>query len=181
MRLVGLVGAALAVVAPWLGWLLVVDGHVVPGWGLGVGLLVVALVLLWIPRPAVDKTPGARLAVRRRVRAVGTALAVISVGLAAGADALYEAKYQVLSPGASDGCRVVVRETSALKLGTGDAYVVRGLGLGQRTATWVADDGYRPVRAGTYDLALGPDGGTLTVRGTASDPVMPGTHPIDCG
>ena len=58
--------------------------------------------------------------------------------------------------------------------------MVRGLGVGQRTGSWTADDGYHPVSAGTYDLALGPDGGTLTVRGRPSDPVMPADHTIDC-
>ncbi|MFI2361282.1 hypothetical protein [Promicromonospora sp. NPDC019610] len=183
-RFVGLGGAALAAVAPWLGWVLVVRDQVVPGWGIGVVLLAVALVLLWYPRPvrvaAGDEAQETRRPVLRRSRAAATVLAVVSVGLAAGSDMFYEADYRLLPAEASDGCRVVTRETSYLMIGSGDVYVVRGLGVGERVGTWTADDGYRPVGAGTYDLALGPDGGTLTVRGTPSDPVMPAAHAIDC-
>ncbi len=181
----GLGGAALAVVLSWLEWVLVVEDRVVPGWALGAALLVVALVLLWLPRsagaPAADETSGARRAIPRRARAVTTGLAVVSLGLAAVGDLFGGAQYQVLPSGSADECRVVTRETSFLMAGSGDVYVVRNLGVGQRTGTWVTDDGYRPVRAGTYDLALGPHGGTLTVRGAASDPVTPSSHPIDCG
>lgn len=185
MRLVGLAGAVLAVVVPWLGWVLVVDELVAPGWVLGVGLLVIASVLLWLPRqarrPAADGVSRSRRVAPPWVRAVATGLAVASVGLAAAGDAFSDAEYRLLRSEASDGCEVVTREASFLTAGSGDVYVVRNLGVGQRTGTWITDDGHRPLRAGTYDLALGPDGGTLTVRGTASDPVMPSTHPIDCG
>ncbi|MFD7021818.1 hypothetical protein [Promicromonospora sukumoe] len=186
-RVAGLAGAALAVVAAvvsWAGWVLVVRDRVVPGWGLGAVLLAVALVLLWYPvaarGPVVVEAPRARRPVPRWVRTASTVLAVASVGLAAVGDALYEAEYRVLPSDASDGCRVVTRETSALMVGSGDVYVVRALGVGQRVATWTADDGYRAVRAGAYDLDLGQDGGTLTVRGTSNDPVMPSLHTIDC-
>ncbi|MFD7309389.1 hypothetical protein [Promicromonospora sp. NPDC059942] len=184
MRFAGLCGVALAAVAPWLGWVLVVRGHVVPGWGLGVVLAAVALVLLWYPRsarvPAVDEAQEARRAVLRRIRAASTVLAVVSIGLAATGDMFYEAQYRVLPHEASDGCRVVTRETSDLLSGGGDVYVVRGLGVGQRTGTWTADDGARPIRDGRYDLDLGQEGGSLTVIGTSYDPVWPADHTIDC-
>jgi hypothetical protein len=181
----GLCGAALAVVLSWLGWVLVVGDRVVPGWVVGAALLVVALVLLWFPRsarvPAADEASGARRAIPCWIRAVGTGLAVVGLGLAAAGDLFFGAQYQVLASGNADGCRVVTREASFLMAGSGDIYVVRNLGVGRRTGTWVADEGYRPIREGSYDLALAPDGGTLTVRGTTNDPVMPSTHPIDCG
>lgn len=183
-RVAGLGGAALAVVAPWLGWVLVVEGHVVPGWGLGLVLLAVALLLLWYPRsgrvPAADEASVARRTVPRWVRVVATGVTVVSVGLAIAGDLTFGADYRVLPAEASADCRVVTRERSFLMAGGGDVYTVRGFGVGRRTGSWTADDGYRPVGAGTYDLALGLGGGTLTVRGTPSDPVVPADHTIDC-
>jgi hypothetical protein len=49
-----------------------------------------------------------------------------------------------------------------------------------RSESWTADDGCRPAAAGTYELRRGPTGGTLSVRGTVTDPVMDGSLSVRC-
>ncbi|MCX4993095.1 MULTISPECIES: hypothetical protein [unclassified Streptomyces] len=94
-----------------------------------------------------------------------------------------DAEYLVLRPAGPGGCTVVVRETSFLVIGNGEAYAVgrSGLALGE-SGSWTVDDGYRPVGAGAYELDWGRDGGLLRVSGTSTDPVTAGgSADIDCG
>ncbi|MGW6739856.1 hypothetical protein ACWGDX_03770 [Streptomyces sp. NPDC055025] len=178
----------LAAVASWSGLLLVVRGRVVPGWGMSATLLVVALVLPWaltrVGRPAdapslpPKRAPWARLA-------SGSLIVTALLGTAWGAvdDLISNAEYHVLRPSGPGGCTAVVRETSFLVIGNGEAYAVgrTGLALGA-SASWTVDDGYRPVDAGTYALDWGRDGGSLRISGTSTDPVVRGgSADLDCG
>ncbi len=81
----------------------------------------------------------------------------------------------MLRPTGPGGCTAVVRETSFLVIGDGEAYAVgrTGLALGE-AGSWVVDDGYRPVAAGTYKLEWERDGGLLVVSGSGTDPVVRG-------
>ncbi|MFF7858734.1 hypothetical protein [Streptomyces sp. NPDC007904] len=98
-------------------------------------------------------------------------------------DLISDAEYHVLRPAGPEGCTVVVRETSFLAIGNGEAYAVghTGLALGE-SGSWTVDDGYRPVAAGTYALGWGRDGGFLRISGTSTDPVINGgSADINCG
>ncbi|MER5853691.1 hypothetical protein ABT126_44110 [Streptomyces sp. NPDC002012] len=98
-------------------------------------------------------------------------------------DLISDAEYHVLRPAGPGGCTAVVRETSFLVIGNGEAYAVgrTGLALGE-SASWTVDDGYRPVDAGTYELDWGRGGGFLRISGTSTDPVVRGgSADIDCG
>ncbi|MFF2412571.1 hypothetical protein [Streptomyces sp. NPDC058092] len=67
--------------------------------------------------------------------------------------------------------------------GSGEVYAVGPTGIAWRpSGSWQADDGYRPIAAGTYELRWSRDGGgTLLVRGTEGNPVMNnGLHSVDC-
>ncbi|MEU9288433.1 hypothetical protein AB0D57_27995 [Streptomyces sp. NPDC048275] len=184
----GIGSLALAAVASWSSLLLVVQGWVVPGWGVSAALLVMSLVLRWaltrVGRPADasglprKRATGARL---------GSSLLIVAavLGTAWGAvdDLISEAEYHVLRPAGPGGCTAVVRETSFLVIGKGEAYAVgrTGLALGE-SGSWTVDDGYRPVDSGTYELDWGQDGGLLRISGTSTDPVVHGgSADIDCG
>ncbi|WP_354183225.1 hypothetical protein [Arthrobacter sp. UYP6] len=110
-----------------------------------------------------------------------TLLAVVSVafsGLGA-LDDLSSAKYYVLSPANSDGCRVAVREVSFLLAGRGTVYVVGAAGVGREVSSWTADDGYKPFSSGNYELMWYSDGGSLILHSNG-DPVWPALHEINC-
>ncbi|MFJ4472849.1 hypothetical protein ACIP2X_35920 [Streptomyces sp. NPDC089424] len=180
----GLVGSGAAAVASWGGVLLVVQGRVVPGWGVGAGLLVLACAPAWVRRRATaSRIPRERGTWERVGRRLLLVVAVLGVAWGAADDVLSGAEYHVLRPAGPDGCTAVVRETSFLVIGNGEAYAVgrTGLALGE-SGSWTVDDGYRPVRAGSYELHWGPDGGRLRISGTSTDPVLQGGGAdIDCG
>ncbi|WP_406197940.1 hypothetical protein OG920_24620 [Streptomyces europaeiscabiei] len=98
-------------------------------------------------------------------------------------DLVSDAEYHVLRPPGPGGCTAVVRETSFLVIGSGEAYAVgrTGLALGE-SGSWTVDDGYRPIDTGTYELAWGRNGGLLQISGTSTDPVLHGGPvDVDCG
>ncbi|MCN9241805.1 hypothetical protein NGF19_13555 [Streptomyces sp. RY43-2] len=117
---------------------------------------------------------------------LGSKLLIVAavLGTAWGAvdDLVHDAKYHVLHPAGPGGCTAVVRETSFLVIGSGEAYAVGRTGLALGTSgSWTVDDGYRPVDAGTYELGWGRDGGRLRISGTITDPVIRGgAADIDC-
>ncbi|MFE9472562.1 hypothetical protein ACFY7F_22610 [Streptomyces griseofuscus] len=177
---VGVGGICLAAVASWSSTLLVVRGQVVPGWGVSAVLLGLAVVLRW----GLHRVGGS--ARSRRVRVGSRVLIGVAVfGTVWGAvdDLVSDARYFVLRPVGPGGCTAVVRETSFLVIGNGEAYAVGRTGLALGAAgSWTVDDGYRPVAGGTYTLDWGPGGGLLQVRGTGTDPVVQGgLTDIDCG
>lgn len=188
---VGLAGAALAAVAGWSSPLLLAGGRVVPGWGVSAVLLAAALALRGVLRRTGRRHPAgtATLLGRRAgwIRWGGLLLiAVAALGTTLGAadDLVSSARYHVLRPVGPGGCTAVVRETSFLVIGTGEAYAVGRTGVALGTAgSWTVDDGYRPFDAGTYALRWGPDGtGVLQISGRATDPVLGGgLVDVDCG
>ncbi|QOV44643.1 hypothetical protein [Streptomyces chromofuscus] len=108
--------------------------------------------------------------------------AVLGTAWGAVDDLISGAEYHVLRPSGPGGCTAVVRETSFLVSGSGEAYAVgrTGWALGE-SGSWAVDDGYRPVEAGTYELDWGRDGGLLRISGTSTDPVLHGgLADIDC-
>ncbi|GGS58869.1 hypothetical protein AB0E75_16445 [Streptomyces griseoviridis] len=174
-----LVCVGLALLVSWGGFLVLVAGRVVPGWGMGAGFVLGGLLLLRLG--AVASRAGSREGVRRVPRwALVTAAGVGGAGVlfAAAGDLLNEAEYYVLEPAGPGGCRVVVRETSFLVIGNGEAYRTGFGGLGWRVGGWTVDDGYRPIRAGTYELTWGYGGGVLSVGGTGTDPVVRSDLPL---
>jgi hypothetical protein len=184
----GVGSLALAAVASWSDLLLVVGGRVVPGWGVSGVLFVLALVLWRTFVRAGRRGDAVLLSVVRAGWLRSTTVLLIAVavsGIAWGAlgDLINEARYYVLRPTGPGGCTAVVRETSFLVIGNGEAYAVGRTGLAWGEAgSWVVDDGYRPVAAGTYTLDWGSDGGLLLIGGTGTDPVVGGgMTDIDCG
>lgn len=77
---------------------------------------------------------------------------------------------------------MIVRETSWLMIGGGEAYTVGRTGIAWgASGSWTVDDGYRPVADGNHLLEWGRTDGSLTVGGTATDPVLDGgVIGIDC-
>ncbi|MFJ3245465.1 hypothetical protein ACIQ8G_12675 [Streptomyces sp. NPDC094154] len=185
---VGIGGLTIAAVASWSSLLLVVQGRVIPGWVVSAVVLVLSLVL----RRSLIRSGGtagaSRLPQKRAAWArLGSILLITAavLGTAGGAadDLIFIAKYHVLRPEGPGGCTAVVRETSFLMIGNGEAYAVgrTGLALG-KSGSWTVDDGYRPVDAGTYELVWGRDDGLLRISGTSTDPVIRGgSADIDCG
>jgi len=188
---VGIGCLVLASVVCWSSVLLLVMGQVVPAWAVGVTLSLIALVLLRVhvarAGSAVEQPLTLRQSSQRRFGyALLSILAVGSTAFSALGD--LGAEYLVLRPTGPDGCTAVVRETAFLFAGSGEVYGVDGVDWVGSTGvawgpsgSWTADDGYRPVAAGTYELKWHRDGGTLLVSGTSADPVYPGLHDIDCG
>lgn len=184
----GIGSLALAAVASWNSLLLVVQGRVVPGWGVSAALLVVSLVLRWALTRVGRPTSTSRLLRKRATWArLGSSLlivtAVLGTGWGAVDDLISDAEYHVLRPPGPEGCTAVVREASFLVIGSGEAYAVgrTGLALGE-SGSWTVDDGYRPIDAGTYELDWGRAGGLLQISGTSNDPVLRGgPADIDCG
>ncbi|MEE1768565.1 hypothetical protein PUR34_10435 [Streptomyces sp. JV185] len=173
----------LAAAAGWSSALFVVLGRVVPGWAVGAVLLLVSSVVMRTAAvPARPETEGAaprRAAPPRFVR--GLLAVVAGLGCAVGVLGDLGSEYHILRPTGPHGCTAVVRETSFLFAGSGDVYAVGPSGVAWRpSGSWQADDGYRPIAEGTYELHWGRDDGALSVRGTEVDPVMDGLHGLDC-
>ncbi|WP_043669620.1 hypothetical protein [Streptomyces xylophagus] len=185
----GVGSLAFAAWASWSNLLLLVWGHVVPGWGVSGVLLVLALVLWRTCLRAARRAEVARLLGTRASWWVGLVsrvlivVAVFGVVWGAAGDLINEAEYHVLRPTGPGGCTAVVRETSFLMIGNGEAYAVGRTGLAWGEAgSWVVDDGYRPVAGGTYKVDWERDGGLLLISGTSTDPVIRGgMTDIDCG
>ncbi|UUU23764.1 hypothetical protein [Streptomyces sp. DSM 40750] len=184
----GIGSLALAAVASWSSLLLVVQGRVVPGWGVSATLLVVSLLLRWaltqVGRPT-DASRHPREPARWARLGSSLLIATAVLGTAWGAvdDLTSDADYRVLRPAGPGGCTAVVRETSFLVIGNGEVYAVghTGLALGE-SGSWTVDDGYRPIDAGAYELDWGRDGGRLLLSGTSTDPILRGgSVDIDCG
>ncbi|MFE9168046.1 hypothetical protein ACFYNZ_00690 [Streptomyces kebangsaanensis] len=98
-------------------------------------------------------------------------------------DLISNAEYHVFAPCGAGGRTAVVRETSFLVIGNGEACALgrTGPALG-KSGSWTVDDGHRPVDAGTYELDWGRDSGLLRISGTSTDPVVHGgSADIDCG
>ncbi|MET8075824.1 hypothetical protein [Streptomyces sp. NPDC005303] len=182
-------GLVLAAVVSWGSVLVVVAGRVVPAWVLGGALIVVSLVLMGVHgvrrrRSAPDDGDTAVTAGRYVPRRFGyvllTVLAVVSVGFGVLGD--LGAQYLVLRPSGPGGCTAVVRETAFLMAGSGEVYGVggsTGVAWGP-SGSWFADDGYRPVAEGSYELTWGRGEGVLVVHGSSGNPVYPAIHSVDC-
>lgn len=173
----------LAVAAGWSSMLIVVVGRVIPGWVLSAALIFVSLVLVRVVavrhRSTVDRTASRRRTLPWFIR--GSLVAAAGLGTAFGVLGDYGSEYHILRPTGPDGCTAVVRETSVLFGGRGEVYAVGPTGIAWRpSGDWVADDGYRPIAEGTYQLHWSPDGGALTVSGNGHDPVMDGLQGVDC-
>ena len=119
----------------------------------------------------------------RTGRAAAVSLLVAAAGGVAGLAVVfgYGSDAVVLEPASAGGCSVVVEENSLFMSGTGTVYVLPADDLvARRVARYTTDDGYRPVKAGSYSLTWSGEHGHLEVSGTSVDPVWPGSHEIDC-
>ncbi|NEB04900.1 hypothetical protein [Streptomyces sp. SID13726] len=208
-RALALWGLGLAVVVSWSSVLVVVMGRVVPSW-MPAGLLVLVSFVLMSVRAVLrrrspdgsisyddlaaslvltapaDASRALRLPPRESTpRLVGRVLLAVVALASTGFNALGDlgAEYLVLRPTGPGGCTAIVRETAFLMAGTGEVYAVAGatgVAWGP-SGSWFADDGYRPVAAGSYRLTWGRADGALVVEGTSTDPVHPAIHELDCG
>ncbi|MBP2478905.1 hypothetical protein JOF53_007777 [Crossiella equi] len=171
--------ALLSALGRLAGVLVVLGPLVVPGWTASAGLLVLvlALGLAAYGRFRRTATPPRRLLPRWLV-AVLAVLSALATLLGAVAD--LGADYRVLEPAGPRGCRAVVREHAVLFSGGGDVHPVGWWGIGLRGSSWTADDGYRVIASGTYELKWSGDSGVLVVRGRSGDPVWPALHDVDC-
>ncbi|MER5777492.1 hypothetical protein ABT144_25030 [Streptomyces sp. NPDC002039] len=181
----------LSCAAGWSNMLLLVAGRVIPSWAVSAALLLVSLVLMGVAavrrlsedgrrRSEDGRKTGRHMALPPFLR--GLAVVVAVLGSVFGVLGDVGAEYHVLHPTGPHGCRAVVRETSFLVIGNGDVYAVGRTGIAWRPAgSWWADDAYRPIARGTYELRWGPQDGTLALRGSTTDPVMEGVHRVDCG
>jgi hypothetical protein len=177
--------AFVVLISGWCGLVLVVSGQVVRGWAVCIILLVASLVLVIIRAARRRQSgPGTTKQGRSILGAWALRLMVLVAGtgglLGALGDLGFDATYQVLEPQGPDGCRAVVRETSFLMSGGGEVFAVSGVGIGWRMSDWTADDGYRPIAAGSYTFQWGADSGILAIGGSATDPVWPGIHEVSC-
>ncbi|MEU0380258.1 hypothetical protein ABZ093_23535 [Streptomyces cyaneofuscatus] len=78
--------------------------------------------------------------------------------------------------------RAVVREASFLLAGSGQVFAVGTGGVGWKPmGSWTADDGIRPIAAGSYELKWAPKEGTLLIHGSNANPVWPALHGVSCG
>lgn len=173
----------LAAAVSWSSVLLVVLGHVIPSWAVSTTLLLVSMVFVRVvavrQRSTAGLTASHRLTPPRFVR--GLLAAAAGLGIVFGVMDDFASEYHVLHPTGPHGCTAVVRETSFLLAGRGEVYAVGPTGIAWRpSGSWLADDGYRPIAEGTYELRWSQDGGTLTVRGTEVNPVMQGLQSVDC-
>ncbi|MBM7436640.1 hypothetical protein [Streptomyces sp. HB132] len=178
----------LATAAGWSSLILVVLGHVIPAWVVSTSLLVISMILIGVHRvrqlyAADDRAPVPRLGLPRFV--LGLLVAAAGLGSAFGAvsDLTGGADYRILQPAGPDGCVAVVRETSFLKISNGEVYAVGRTGVAWRpSGSWVADDIYRPVAEGTYELRWSGSSGMLAVSGSATDPIVASElNPLECG
>lgn len=167
------------------GLVLVVSGQVVRGWAVSIVLLIASVVLVII-RAAKRRRSGPGTGTQGRSGPGTWALRLMVLVAGAGGllgalgDLGFDATYQVLEPQGPGGCRAAVRETSFLMSGGGEVFAVSAVGIGWRVSEWTADDGYRPIAAGSYTFQWGADSGILAIGGSAPDPVWPGIHEVSC-
>ena len=156
----------------------------VRGWAVSIALLVASLMLAIIRARRRQSGPGTTKQGRSVLGTWALRLMVLVAGtgglLGALGDIGFDATYQVLEPQGPAGCRAVVRETSFLMSGGGEVFAVSAVGIGWRMSDWTADDGYRPIAAGSYTVQWGTDSGILDIGGSATDPVWPGIHEVSC-
>lgn len=178
---------ALSAVVAWINMVLVVFGYVIAAWAVSTALLCAALILMRAAagRPRAMAGAGVtplRPAWLRVLR--GLLAAAAAIGSALGAAGDVSSEYHVLQPEGPNGCLAVVRESSFLSAGRGEVYTVSTAGpvgiIGWPSGSWTADDGYRPITQGTYELRWGRSDGTLTVSGSEANPVMGGLHSLNC-
>lgn len=171
----------------WINVVLVVFGHVVSAWAVSMALLCAALVSMRVAAVRRRAMADADAAPRRRVWMQvlrGLLVAAAAIGSALGAAGDVSAEYHVLQPEGPNGCLAIVRESSFLSAGRGEVYTVSTAGpvgiVGWPSGSWTADDGYRPIAQGTYELRWGRSDGALTVSGSEVNPVMDGVHSLKC-
>ncbi|MFD6529030.1 hypothetical protein [Streptomyces sp. NPDC060184] len=170
----------LAVAVRPSGLLILVLGHVVPGWATGAALILGSVVLrrageAWRP-PERERAAPRRAALARYLR---VALMVLGGWMCIfGALLDLTAHYEVLRPVGPDGCTAVVRETTFLTR-DGELYAVGRTGTAwSPSASWHADNGFRAV---SYELRWNGDGGTLAVSGVQAAPGTDGLVRFGCG
>ncbi|MDT0267435.1 hypothetical protein RM844_14180 [Streptomyces sp. DSM 44915] len=174
----------LAIGVGWSGVLFVVLDQVIPGWVVSAVLLVGSLVLMRVVlvrrrRSAAGGPPPRRVTPSRVVRGLLATVAGLVSAFGLARDVV--ADYHVLQPAGPDGCRAVVREAWFIKAGWGDVYAAGPIDIVREpSGSWRTDDGYRPIDAGTYELTWYEKSGRLRVYGDEVNPVMGGTHRVDC-
>jgi hypothetical protein len=177
LEAVSLVLAAVAMMANFVGLILVAGGAVVTFWAVSAMLLAVfAALRLVFWRTARSSDTTSLTGSVKLLRGVSAFAVGLSCCLAALTDS--SATYRALDPAGANGCRAVVREHSFLFSGGGSVYAAP-FGIGLRASSWTTDDGYEPVASGAYRLEWGGDSGVLELIG-GIDPVWPSVHTIPC-
>lgn len=162
----------------------VVLGDVVPRrWAVTAGLFAVGAALLSASAMVSRGASAAFGGLRRAATGVVTVALLGAASVCCVGVGLVDAtsNWAVLQPGSAQGCRVVVEERSFLLLGSG---VVHVLPPGERrprpVASYVADDGYRPVTVGTWSLRWDEETAHLRLWGTEHQPVFDGDVSVPC-
>lgn len=140
----------------------------------GFGLLVSAALVRAASDDRVAEAPRRPL-LRRVAAGAVTTLAVLGSATGFAVVSLSDAvtTFHVLEPASDTGCRVVVAENSLLLMGSGAVYVLpSGTHRPHLKASYVADDGYRPISAGTYRLRWDASTAHLTLWGTQDQPIV---------
>jgi hypothetical protein len=139
--------------------LVVVAGRVVPGWAFSAVFLAAGAGLGWLGRmPHSFRYRGSSAGwitgtATGRLLVAAWILTALLVVLGVGWDAVLGVRYHFLRPAGPGGCQLVVAESSFTFAGGGTVYLLGARGvLGHEVGRYTADDGYRPVGAGSYQL-----------------------------
>jgi len=171
--------------ARWGKAVLLVGGHGLPGWLLGMVPLLAAAVVAVIAR---------RLR-RRAIATLGTdrvakttvlpPAAIYTVVVLIGFSAVYEtlwpagwdlfgvADYTVLEPASPDGCVVVVRDAANFGYTSEELFPIPAGGVGRQTDGWLVRNHDRPVKNGNYRLTWNsPGDAMLEITGPGTSEVV---------
>ncbi|MBC3763586.1 hypothetical protein ACUN7V_16305 [Quadrisphaera oryzae] len=149
---------------------------------IGFGLLVCAALVRAVSDDRLPEAPRRPL-LRRIAAGAVTTLAVLASATGLAVVSLSDAvtTFHVLAPASDSGCRVVVAENSSLLLGSGRVYMLpSGAHRPRLLASYGADDGYRPISAGTYSLRWDAGTAHLALWGTHDQPVEYEAPPLPC-
>lgn len=173
----------LAVVTGLLGILIVAGDRFIPWWMLGGILLAGALILLRSQAAARRSVPEEEAfrwsALQSRWLRVSASAAAIFCVLGMGFDALNNTGYTVVSEN-SAGCKLVARESTFIRAGSGTMFLAEPSGVAFRAGSWRVDEGDRPARDG--DVKVRWTGTTVTylVQGALYDPDAESSRSARC-
>lgn len=144
----------LAVFPGFLGLLIVVGDRFIPWWMAG-GILLAAALLVRIAqavarRSSSDEEFGWSELQSGWLR-VSASLAAVFCLFGSGLDALSGTRYTVVSEN-SAGCRLVARESTSLRSGSGTMFMAEPFGMAFRNSSWMVNEPGWPARDGNVEV-----------------------------